>query len=805
MRTASAAYIAAIATTDTEIVTQAIFTWPAALGIPATYVDLSKAVVSYSGQRDLTTDMPSVTRLTTGYPQATGTLTMSGRLYEAADETINAAWLFDPFSVSSPLYGLDWAGPKGVQVQILQGLRLLGVVQPEMFPIMTAWVSTQGPIVRETGDVQLGLIDNRSVISALPQLPLILASGAGQANYGFFIQPNLYASYFIDAIYRANGIYSGPPSRPNAESLFYMSGHGSGWPETMAVNGMINVYSTYDSVNPPPKPCIFGQGVWCGQSLMSPATVLFLMTDSVPELSGTFYWETGIVTGAPGATTTVLTTRFFDGGSNNDYVEIDVISSATGQIQVTVFVRRNNILTTLGPTAFSTAAAGNHTVGVQVTLGATTASAQVWLDRVAQTLLSATGLAGLSVGATGKMVQVEVFSGGTGAAAVVIDTMQATIGEATPGGPYAFTSGFSEFDASLNQMTATANYTDTDPWQLLQEIVEAEYASTGFDENNLAFFRNRKSVPALFQATASSLTNVKNLGIQTEEADRFRTINAQIHPLTIGTGQIVWTDSQIEFVPASGSLVVVASLSYPVYGVPVAFEYVPSGGIPPPYSINGYRASTKGDGSTGVPVTNLVITASQISSTAVSIRIKNPNAFPVFLCQPVTGGPTAAGTPVLQLVGQPVTEVAPTDTTTTSNSNLSSGVLLTETYLDGLPTLTLGDNIWRQDPVTTTALMVDLLGSGSRPKPRIQQFTIVGDARYQIGDRIRVTDAGERTTNGFGALAPMSDDIILTSIHPNIDEGSGFTQQVIGIFVANPRQWILGVPGRSELGSTTWI
>jgi len=68
-------------------------------------------------------------------------------------------------------------------------------------------------------------------------------------------------------------------------------------------------------------------------------------------------------------------------------------------------------------------------------------------------------------------------------------------------------------------------------------------------------------------------------------------------------------------------------------------------------------------------------------------------------------------------------------------------------------------------------------------------------------------DRGELASLGNPARPPavLSDDLIITSIHPTASKDGGFVQDITARLVGRPRQWILGVAGRSELGSTTYI
>lgn len=780
MRTSSAQFAAEISGTETDPVAQLLFTWPAGIaGVPVIPIS---AVQAITPQASYTTDMPEGTKLVEGYPARLATIVLSGIV--GTDETQTAQWLFDDYSTTSPLYRQDWTGPNGVQVVYNQGLQLLGVATAEVFPQFTGYVDKVQAINRSTGEVTLSLIDTRSQLRTAPQLPMVIADNSilippGTIG-GNLIRPGLTSLWFIDYLLRANGIYTAPPAR--AGCVFYLSGHGSLWPE---------IFGTVQAVNSGGNPDVPVSGWLPGRFAgQAPSDYEFTGTLAAPVNDGTGgghylqFWMLSDTRPAINNDTTITV--------GNLYVQF-IGDGSTGSIECEGgFVFRNgNQYAWSGSLANSATGFTYHQVGVQITFPTTTtARIRVYYDGNPTPAVDTT-VTGLPVAAAGDATH----SGITVAANWATEALQVTTETAAVPTPASYTAG-ADLDASLNNLNGTPAYDVSDAWALIQQITAAEFAVAGFDEAGRPFFRNRLNRPTAAQATITSTGAVKDIQFSKAESTRARTVTALAHPLAAQLPAVVWSASEIVLVTASSTKRVIASLTSPAGFIPAGFGYYPaSGGPVAPFSANSYRAAYRRD--YGHAVSNLSIVASMITSSAVAIDITNPNGFDVALVDYQTGAAA------LYLVGQTLAASA-VDPSSAANSDGS--VTVTANGSTGQPVLQLIDTPWRQDTASTQAICDDTLSDLYRPRPMFDQLVIVGDPRLQLGDRIQIQDAGEAATSGsYRAGAPIADDAIILQISPSYDVAGGFIQTIVARAVASPGQWVLGQAGHSELGSTTWI
>lgn len=790
MRTGSAAYVAAIGTPDQIIVTQVTVFWGPTVpgGVPT---DLSAAFETITPSADLTTDMPAGTKDITGYPARTCQMTLGGSVDGNPDHS--AAWLFDPYSPTSPLYGIDWTGTQGgTAFQVSQGLALPGVA-PEVFPIFSGFVDDM-VVNRSTGEVQFTLEDTRSQLRTVPQIPpAVTYINSGSVNNDIICAPGLTSIWPLDYLLRTNGLYSGPPPRPGC--AFYMSGHGSMWPEmstgtfqplsrpmvavgTEPQNSIGGIFPTVPAAAPPLVPGAYG----CASVIANGSFTDAMAVPINAETGQGYYVEFSIESQAilkslPVLEFTLGNTRV-PVSSPNDF-QILLQQSATGDLTL----RSGGVSVRLSFVAIAgyttTTGAGWHRLGFQVTFTTATAcTVDAWVDGVHVNSGSVT----VPASPGGALAYVDILSGNPFESVQVSQELGAT-------GPAPFTIG-AVLDPSLNSLVGIPAYTNTDAWTLTQDIVEAEFGYGGFDEAwpPTFFFKNRLDTPAAAQATVTSKINLKDLQFEINEANRALAIYAQVHPLALAGPEIVYSQSGLITIPASGRITVTVTTTTAVVGINSSFIPIPIGGLPDA-SHSGYMANTLPDGS-GTAVTLAGVAAIQVSPTSVQIILVNSMSVPVYLA-PTTGYDSING--VLALAGFAL-----------ADQNDGQGVQVSASYLGAtVPSLTLTDNLWRQDIAIAQQLVLAQLGDLVRPRPMITQLTIVGDARLQLGDRVQLQDEGNLAS--LTAPAKMADDFILLNIHPSIDASSGFTQQITARAVGLPRQWILGQVGKSELGVTTYI
>lgn len=784
MRTASAAFAAAMGTPEQTIATKVTVAWgPSVTGAPT---DISGMFSSIAPQADLVTDMPDGSRQITGYTSRAATLVLSGT--QAGDDPgLSAQELFDPYSPSSPLYGADWTGAQGGTLfTIYQGLAdLPGQTTPEVYPIFSGYCTTIN-VNRTTGEITLTMIDTRIKISTVPNIPEAIAIYPSSVT--FTVLPGLDSVWPLDYLLRSNGLYSSPPPVPGC--IYYMSGHGSLWPEiggSAMTPQFGSLFAGDFSFSGPPK---FVPGAYGSQE--APASLVvadsFAGNGTIPfrtfaegGISNFFtaYMQFGIKTSAvANASIATITLLGVDSG---DQFLLTFGQTASGQLTVIAQMMRDGATST-SATITGVATAGWQIFGIDVAMLATNnITGSIFINGVT-TALSTVGTVGAY---RADIANVSIVSHNP------MDTFQLSKDITSNGPPAAFTpTAF--LDPSLNPLIAIPAYTNTDPWTLISDICEAEFATGSLDETQNFYFKNRKNRPTAPQLALTSKLNAKDLQFQTNESTRAQQVIAQVHPLGVVGPQIIYSQTGLITIPPNTTVNVIVNTPAPVQAVVEAFTYMPVGGMAG-LTVNGVIFNRNPDGSGAAVLSGMGIIALQQSSSSILVSIFNGNAFTVYTA-PTTGYDTSNG--VVAILGLSVVD----------NSATGNGVQTSASYGSGLPSLTLTDNIWRQSLPDVNTMVQDELSDLVRPRPMITSLTVVGDSRLQLGDRVQIVDPGELSNSISPTSLPAKifDDCIVTSIHPTVDT-SGFIQALVLRAIASPRQWVLGQVGKSELGATTWI
>jgi hypothetical protein len=782
MRTVTPAYAAAIGKSETRPASKVTVTWPA--GVVGAPTDLSKVFMGITAQADLTTDAPAGTRLIAGYPARNASLVLGGAI---KDPTGSMMALFDSWSTSSPLYDFDWTGINGARVVIQQGIYLRGVLLPETYTIMTGYVDGVA-VERGTGVVTLSLLDYRPLLSNVPALPMMLASTTySQAA------PGLSSLPFIEYILAANGIYAAPQPRTTGSGcLWYATLHQTLWSQVSppASANFAASATISDDFTPSWTP-----GKWAGATAAT-AYIRQAMTKTASLDTGHSVLMEGWVASRRPASIAAGSsmTMSVAGNSLTDKVELIVdIGVAPGTLDVRVQVTRSGTTVTTAtinipasPTDYQ------HLMARVAFTGATTATVDLWADATHNTY-NLVALGAWAMDATFVELSSWFY--------LPVDTWQVWADD-----PAAVPVDFTPtayLDASLNVMTATPAVEGvTDVWGLFQQLADAELATFGFDEDLIFRFKNRRNFPSVAGRVVTSLIAIKDLAHETIEANRGRTINATVTPYAIQPLAVVWNATQTYAVPAKGTLTIFATLNGPTAFVPPGASGLINNMNPvnQPGPNNSYRGNTKSDG-TGPDTDVLNCVMTQLDATTVKIVITNPANHITYVVSPSLYTDMPAGTASLWLVGYPLNAGA------ALAAAGQQSVTVSATYGAGLPAINLPDSQWRQDQATVQTLCEDVLADYVVPRPQLGKLTIVGDAALQLGDRVTLQDRGELAAVGKPAVPPatMNDDVIITSIHPTISDDGGFVQDITARLIGRPRGWILGVAGRSELGSTTYI
>lgn len=657
---------------------------------------------------------------------------------------------------------------------------------------------------RSSGEVTLHLIDTRSRLNTIPSIPEAAAVVPGVP----LITPGLSSQWVLDQVLRANGVYSSPPMR--SQCRYFMSGHGSVWPERGSVTADGQLQS--QAANLAPRAVTFSRNQWGSADTPNGIFAIQSLTSPLDLQSGTAYIEayanvSTVATGSAGTAIDILLTNLTVAGAvalpaaivnGSDTLEAGMgFDPATGIITVQGTIGRSSVHGSGLTATFSTVGgqSGWHKLGVLFSSLTTTGGVVVvYLDDVQVATRTITTLTPVTPTAL-STISVQ------GQAAV--EGVQVTAESSFT--PAVFTPG-AYLDTSLNNLLAVpAIDTTSDCWTLVQLIAEAETATAGFDEDGIFRYMNRDNVPTVPSATVTSLTQIKDLQFEVNEANRARQVTSRVLPVGVADAAVIWTATEAIYVPPLATVTTFAHLQSPAMFVPAGFTEIPNNGLVT-FALNGCRMSRAADGSIPTNIGDVRIIAQQIDASTVLITMTSLSVWPVWVVSSTAFSDSSAGTAAMSLVGRSIEAVSVDGTLIPPGStDNGSQVQVTSTYGTGSPVVSLPDNVFRQITAAVQATTDDMLGDLIRPRPMITTFTIVGDARLQLGDRINISDSGAYVDGGYGAGAVMADDAILSSVHPSMSGDGTFTQEIVARMWANPRQWVLGQVGKSEIGATTWI
>lgn len=740
------------------------------------YPDVTTSVESFQVDRQLTTDMPAGTRLLAGYPAAQATVVLSG-MVDPADASKDAAWLFDPWNADSPLYGLD---PSGSPITVAEGVYTEPGKAAEMLQVFPGEID-EALVDLVGGTVTLTCIDTRNRLRGSGALPPVATNV--DAGAGFQYVPGLMPTYAIDYLLRKNGVYSGPPPRPDC--ALYVSNHGSMWPEIAGPHVDVRQASTA-SDDPVP-------GKWFPQVM--PAGYADSSYDSGwPNPTGYVieWWQQfQLLDRYKYSPTSWGSHVTISAGAVYCHIDEDptthalsfVIGSGTGSVSV--------------PLGISGGDATWRQVTLSLQKSGTSTAYSVWLDGVVVQ-------SGLMAGYDNMALQDANVAWSS-----PLDTFQIAV-DADPR-PLAGFVPTAYFDPSLNTtVTVMPDTTGMDDWQVIQQVCDAEQAIGGFDELDVFRFRNRKSIQGGASARpVTSTESLKTLQARTSKSTVATRVQVPVNAVQVKPETVIWSASTVYSIGAHQTLTLTVSLNNPAVNAKLTSSVIgvlPNGGPAADGSgiRTGFRASVKPDGSGGA-MNNLQMTGHQESISKVTLSIYNPYAITAYLVTPSGFGYPAAsvGQPALQVNGFPVVAAgqAVDGSQSTSSATVAdvqwppadSGGAASSRY--GEITLSLQGNPWMQSIVPASDLAVDLLADLYRARPLLEQVDVVPDPSLQLGDRITLSDPDG---------SKVMDDAMITGI--TLTGGKGTWGMRLNLrAVAPPRSWVMGVAGRSEMGRTTYV
>ena len=104
-------------------------------------------------------------------------------------------------------------------------------------------------------------------------------------------------------------------------------------------------------------------------------------------------------------------------------------------------------------------------------------------------------------------------------------------------------------------------------------------------------------------------------------------------------------------------------------------------------------------------------------------------------------------------------------------------------------------NPWIQDFASAFNLAQAVVLDGYVPRPNLVGITIVPDPTLQLSDLIHIQDPDVTMVDDYARIWGWTLSITPDSWSMTLDARS----------IAPPGAWILGIPGRSELGTTSYL
>lgn len=774
----------------------------------AAYRDVTLAVEQITVDRQLTTDMPDGTRLITGYPAAITHITLSG-LVDQSDASKTIAWLLNPEETTSPLYRSD-ALDSPVVVQA--GLWLPGVAAPEMFTLFTGTVDDYTVDV-QGGTVTLDCLDYRSQFASTPPLPLgAFSSDVVAATY----KPNalgqlLTSAWVLNYLCESLGLYTSPP--PRSQAVFRQTNHGGAWPE-LGWNATHITGSNYL----PDTPAYSGATWVPGKFATQVPTNSFSQYYNSPPVGN----ANGTIAGDIGSSGQQWFTECWIQPITSSYSPpgdafLVTLQGAPSSVRIDLgaapavvggpLVPYAKVITGAGPTTSTVSPASLtvpndgqwHYLSIQFHFTSTTAYMVTFtVDGSSQV---ANGTHGAAVAAACPIVLAAPQH------AMPCESIQVTNETAPPSNNGFVPSPLVDLDPSLNQLTAVPDVTGQDGWSVIQQIAQAEGGICGFTELGVFQFINRATLATQSdQRTITPTYSLKTLDQEMGNSFVRNHIQLPVNALQVQAPSTIWdTGSTVHVVDPHGTLVLYVTTDNPVAQVDTVGTVMPSGGGTPGLSY--YRACTAPNGQ-GNNSTNLTMTVTQLDPTTLLIRVSNPNPTPRWLVSPTDPAFPAGsiGTPILRVGGVNITPLA----TPAESGGQTGGTLIADaqwpplmpdgsggavTNPRGEKLLPLASNAFVQDPNSAQMYADDILIDLYRPRPLWRRTSIVLDPRLQLGDRVLIQDPDTTKVDGSALIIGMHATISRTDWNQSLDLRS----------IGAPGGWILGVPGKSELGVTTYV
>ncbi|GAA2774128.1 hypothetical protein [Saccharopolyspora taberi] len=656
------------------------------------YSDLSKLVVEATTDRSMEGALPENATLIEGYSAAQLTVKLEGRRVYGEP---NAAQLFAPYSTRSPLYNIP-RKPVPVYYEIVVHTTT-GLRQVRQF---TGWTRE---IVASSAD---GTATLRCLDFAEPlRAPITLPVWAHEqrADEGRLIN----SQWLIDHILRRNGYFQSPPMV--AECRYSATLHGAQIAETG--------HPDDDSGGPVYR---WVQGRY-GLALGASATEVHGSSMSgfanLPHTNGLTYGFGG----------------FFEvGGSNPGVSEVRAWYNTqdrlglriTGAGQVQAFFVADTGTTTWtvdgpmlsGPSRFAY-------VGVEATITASNMQIRFNIDG---TVTTATGTRWAPASSNSHFANCELQR-----SAQCIQHWQSM----TRTNNWSWTPDFepnSTLSSGLNLLSHLPDVVDESSWDVLKELVHAEFGTLFADEHNHVWFLNRED------ARQAKDTIDREIGPdQLQDVAVSDTSDAIVNCIAVSSTLGMYKDpvrvweatnnDQLTFQPGSTTVTITDvenAMSYFV-DIPYWDDATWDRGDNPLRGFYPVHASN------GTVAPNVTVSVTQISQRSFSYTVSNGNAYAIRLADRANTDPNYPGTPRLRVGGRGIVYWPTKKNLVTNQASID---------IHGRRLWEIPNTRWAQSYSGQANIAASLLSELGAPLPVLDQVSIVGDPRIQLTDAIPIRD-----------------------------------------------------------------
>ncbi len=758
--------------------------------------NLTEVVKSIEVDRDINSSLPQEATLVEGFLAAQCRVTLGGT---RPGDTDPIARLLSSWNANSPLYGESRVT---VPVRVHIGHRVASGA--ETLVRQFTGTASDFKVDSRSGEVHFVCLDPADDVTAAIDLPL------WAQEQGSLTQPTddwrVNSQWVIDYVFRRNGIYMSPPPMPGC--IWSATGHGSLIPE-VGHNAFLDGFSSVGSVTPDDQVYYPGRAGWGlaygGQPGKIPATYgrtlitgfSFAAGKSISFQAQIDMRYVAAVQGA-GMWVAMGSDDFVIGGSGAGY-QIRNRIDTTGKQWCDIYNPGPGLGTLVvslgGPTYPLT---GFADVWVRVDFGSPLSNSFVTFPGTGPIAINLSGL--VTTGRTWPHLPV-IFAppypihdlqicDATGRAA------GSTIYDAAGWVPQA------DLDPGLNDLTGLPLRRGVKSWELLKEVVGAEFGIVGFDENGRPFFKNRDTIRRqnlTVEKTLSQDKLITELALSERSGSIRNKVTAEVtsRRVTVWSGSNKWDivfrlrDSSSIVCPAGTSFHRI-KLDTPAWiqdGSDIVFYTVAANWPPADNLIQNagrFCAVREKDNSTeqaGVTVAVVTLPPDQYGPDMIQINVFNPGLFPIVFAD-------TDGAPALWLVGRAYQDEDAGDFAMSFASSVAK-------YKERVLPLERSD--WHQRTESVQLIARSLLKDLRLSVPIVDQLQIVGDCRLQLQDTAEVRDDGV-----LGG--PMLTTVTGTTRRLVVEGDGGAAKLTDALTIrpfAAPGRWILGHPTWSVLGSTT--